>query len=89
MSKNPTVVPRPDRPITDWQKQVGIRVAQLYSVELDPQAFVVQGTGNPIGYPDIVVDVPESDWQVFKQVNRDKGDSLLGIAWSPDAPPGW
>ena len=33
--------------------------------------------------------VSEEERIPFKQVNRDEGESLLGIAWFPDAPQGW
>jgi len=89
MSRNPTVVPKFNVPISKWQQEIGLRVAELYDVSLDPESFVVMGNGTPIGYPDIKVDVPDSEWRVFKRVNRDKGDSLLGIAWSPESPLGW
>jgi hypothetical protein len=29
------------------------------------------------------------EWEIFKPVNRDRGDALLGMMWTPDAPPGW
>ena len=89
MSRNPTVVPQYEVPVSAWQKEIGLRVAELYDVSLDPDSFVVKGSGKPIGYPNINVDVPDTEWRVFASVNRDKGDSLLGIAWSPDAPDGW
>ena len=89
MSQNPTVVPKVGVPITAWQKEVGLRVAELYGVTLNPETFVVEGTGTPIGYPDIEVEVPDSEWRIFGEVNRDRGDSLLAIAWSPDAPEDW
>ena len=89
MSANPTVVPKFNVPTTTWQREIGLRVAELYEVTLDPETFVVQGEGTPIGYPNIKIDVPQDSWRVFENVNRDKGASLLGVAWSPDAPDGW
>lgn len=89
MSRNPTVVPKFNVPVSQWQKEIGLRIAELYDVSLDPVTFVVKGDGTPIGYPNIKVDVPDSEWRVFDKVDRDRGDSLLGIAWSPDAPQGW
>jgi len=83
----PSVVPKHGTPPTPWQRKVGLRVAELYGVVLDPETFVVQGKGSPIGYPKIEMNVSEDEWLPFKPVNRDRGDSLLGICWVPDAPP--
>jgi len=89
MSQSPTVVPKYGVPISEWQKEIGLRVAELYGVNLDPETFVVIGSGTPIGYPIMEIDVTEEEWRLFKAVNRDRGDSLLGISWGPDAPEGW
>lgn len=64
-------------------------MADLYGVELDPETFVVIGKGTPIGFPRLKVEVSEEEWLPFRPVNRLRGDSLLAVAWSPDAPPGW
>ena len=89
MSQNPSVVPKYKVPTTKWQREIGLRIAELYQVNLDPETFVVQGDGTPIGYPNIKIDVPDSSWRIFENVDRDKGDSLLGIAWLPDSPAEW
>jgi hypothetical protein len=89
MTRNPTVVPKYGIPISDWHKEIGLCVADIYGATLDPDTFVVIGSGSPIGYPKMDIDVPEEEWRLFKAVNRDRGDSLLGIAWTPDAPEGW
>ena len=89
MTRNPTVVPKHNVPPTEWQQEVGLRVAELYGVDLDPETFVVRGKGSPIGYPKMEIQVNEDEWLPFRPVNRDRGDSLLGISWSPDAPEGW
>lgn len=89
ISRSPAVIPKYGVPITDWQKEVGLRVAELYGVNLDPETMVVIGSGVPIGYPIIEQEVTEKEWLPFRAVNRDHGDSLLGITWSPDAPEGW
>jgi hypothetical protein len=85
----PSVVPQYGKVPTPWQKEVGLRVAELYGVVLDPETFIVRGKGSPIGYPKIEIDVSKEEWLPFKGVNRDRGDSLLGICWVPDAPKGW
>jgi hypothetical protein len=89
ISRNPSVVPKYGQVPTEWQKEVGLHVAGLYGVQLDPETFVVIGKGKPIGYPKMKILVEEEEWLPFKQVNRDRGDSLLGIGWNPDAPEGW
>jgi len=87
--KFPSVVPRYGMTPTPWQRDVGLRVAELYGVVLDPETFIVKGKGSPIGYPKIDINVSEEEWLPFKQVDRDRGDSLLGICWFPDHPEGW
>jgi GNAT superfamily N-acetyltransferase len=90
MSRNPAAVPRPDIVPTAWQQEVGAAVAEAYGVEaFDPATFVCRGSGVPIGYPVIEVDVPPEEWVVFRPVNRDRGDSLLGISWMGGPPEGW
>ncbi|MBI4767720.1 MAG: hypothetical protein HY787_24520 [Deltaproteobacteria bacterium] len=89
MRGNPTVVPKVGHPPSPWHQEVGLFVAGLYGVQLNPETFVVIGKGEPIGYPKINIHVAEEEWLPFKTVNRDRGDSLLGIAWNPDAPEGW
>jgi hypothetical protein len=83
-------VPRSGIRPTSWQREVGRVIADAYGVEaFDPETFVCRGAGTPIGYPIIDFEVEPADWEVFRHVDRDRGDSLLGIVWRPDAPPGW
>ena len=89
ISRSPAVIPKYGIPLSDWQKEVGLKVAGLYGVNLDPETMVVIGAGVPIGYPIIEQEVTEEEWLPFRAVNRDRGDSLLGITWQPDAPEGW
>ena len=89
ISRNPTIVPKYGISPSSWQKEVGLRVAELYGVDIDPETFVVRGKGTPIGYPKMDIQVEEEEWRLFENVNRNRGDSLLAIAWSPDAPDGW
>src|SRR4030042_95244 len=51
MRGNPTVVPKVGHPPSPWQQEVGLFVAGLYGVQLDPETFVVIRKGKPIGYP--------------------------------------
>ncbi|MEX2225990.1 MAG: hypothetical protein WEB52_06030 [Dehalococcoidia bacterium] len=90
MARNPAVVPRPGAAPTEWHQAVGIAIAGAYGVpEFDAQTFVCKGTGVPIGYPVMEVDATPEEWEMFRYVDRSRGDSLLGIAWAPDAPEGW
>jgi hypothetical protein len=83
-------VPRPGIEPTAWQQEVGGVIAEAYGVEqFDPKTFVCRGSGTPVGYPIMDVEVEPLDWEVFRHVDRDRGDSLLGIVWRPDAPYGW
>lgn len=90
MSSNPTAVPAPGRRPTAWHMEVGQAIADEYGVEtFDPEHFVCVGSGTPIGFPIVELEVEPWEWEVFQPVDRERGDSLLGIAWSPDAPSGW
>lgn len=65
-------------------------MAGAYGVEhFDPATFVCAGSGKAIGYPILDMDVEPEEWEVFAGVDRDRGDSLLGLCWVPDAPEGW
>jgi hypothetical protein len=90
MARNESVVPRPGVPITDWQRAVGRAVADQYGVaRFDDETFVCIGSGDPIGFPVMEIEVAPEEWIVFKPVDRQRGDSLLGLCWQPDAPAGW
>lgn len=89
MSRNPTVVPKMGATPGAWQQEVGLAVAEVYGSRLDPETFVCVGDGTPIGYPEMEIEATEQEWEIFRRVDRDRGDSLLAIAWSPDAPEGW
>jgi hypothetical protein len=87
---NATVVPRTDAVPTPWQREVGQAVADIYGAEhFDPDTFVCVGSGDPIGYPILEMNTTPEEWEVFEPVDRDRGDTLLGIVWLPDAPAGW
>jgi len=90
MSRNPAAVPRRGVRPTPWQQEVGIAIAEAYgSPGFDPETFVCKGTGVPIGWPIIEIEAAPEEWELFRPVDRSRGDSLLGISWAPDAPPGW
>jgi hypothetical protein len=85
-----TRIPRYGITPTAWQREVGQAIADVYGVpRFDAETFVCHGTGEPIGYPNIEMEVEPEEWRIFEQVDRDRGDSLLGLTWSPDAPEGW
>jgi hypothetical protein len=83
-------VPRPGVRPTAWQQEVGRAIADAYEVEdFDAETFVCRGSGRPIGDPIIDLQLEPEDWEAFRHVDDDRGDSLLGIMWMPDAPAGW
>jgi len=87
---NPAAVPHPGSRPSAWQREVGIAIAEAYgSPGFDPETFVVKGSGAPIGWPVIEIEATPEEWEMFKPVDRAKGDSLLGIAWQPTPPEGW
>ena len=85
----PSVVPREGKALSPWHLEIAARVAELYGSRLKEGSMVIDGGGRPIGWPRIEIDVTDEEWSPFRDVDRDRGDSLLAIAWSPDAPPGW
>jgi len=90
VARSESGVPRPGVRPTVWQQEVGRVIADAYGEEtFDPETFVCKGAGTPIGYPVIDLEVEPLDWEVFRHVDRERGDSLLGIVWMPDAPPAW
>lgn len=89
VSHTSNAVPLPGVPIGEWQKEVGVQVAQLFGAEIDPKTFVVRGPGRPIGYPEVEYDISPDDAALFAEVDRERGDSLLAMSWMPDAPKGW
>lgn len=88
--RNPQAVPHRGKRPTEWQREVGVAIADAYgSPGFDPDTFVVKGSGVPIGWPIIEIEATEEEWAIFKPVDRSRGDSLLGIAWNPNPPAGW
>lgn len=89
-AKNPQAVPYRGKKPTEWQKEVGQAIADVYgSPGFDPETFVVKGSGVPIGWPVIEIHAEPEEWDLFGPVDRSKGDSLLGIAWHGSVPEGW
>lgn len=86
---NPLSVPTAGRRPTRWQQAVGLAVAEAYGSTLDPETFVCIGPGTPIGYPNEEFEPTEEERAAYAAVDRDRGDNLLVINWSPDTPPGW
>ncbi len=82
-------IPKNGVRLSDWHKEIGLKVAEIYGVNIDPETLVVIGDGSPCGYPKVKSEVSEEEWLPFKTVNRERGDSLLGISWAPNAPADW
>jgi len=84
-----SAVPRAGVELSDWHKEVGLQVAALFGVTVDPETFVVRGEGEPIGFPRLSYEPTPEEGQLFRLVDRTRGDSLLAISWMPTAPEGW
>ena len=82
-------VPEPGRPLSPWHMEMVERVAALYRAKVYPGTCVVIGKGVPIGYPRVDVVATDIEHRMFENVDRDKGDALLAMSWTPDAPGGW
>lgn len=90
LSRLPGAVPRIGVPPTPWQQEVGAAVAAAYGVaRFDPETFVCAGRGRPIGHPLLDVEATPDEWALFERIDREKGESLLGMAWVRDVPAGW
>jgi len=87
--KDPTAVPRLGRRPTAWQQAVGLAIADAYGSHLDPETFVCVGSGAPIGYPNEEFEPTDAEREAYAAVDRDRGDNLLVINWTPDGPAGW
>ena len=86
---SPTHVPQRRVPPTAWQREVGAAIARIYGVEeFCEDTFVCVGSGRPM-FPVIEIDVRPEEWDVFTPLDRERGDSLLALCWTPVAPPGW
>jgi hypothetical protein len=89
MSWSPSCVPARGRRPTPWQQEVGIAIARAFGVEqFDPETFVCAGSGTPMR-PIIDVEVQAEEWEPFANADTARGDCLLGMLWTPDAPDGW
>lgn len=83
------VVPLAGQPVTTWHREMIERIAALYKINVDPMTSRVIGKGGPIGYPRMAYEATADEVTVFRDVDRDKGDSLLAMSWRPDPPAGW
>lgn len=82
-------LPDPDRPLSPWHREVVDAVAALYGATVYPGTCIVIGKGKPVGFPRVDVQASDSELSLFENVDRDRGDSLLAMSWSPAAPEGW
>ncbi len=82
-------IPEPGRPLSPWHLEMVERVAALYCVKVHPGTCVVIGKGMPIGYPRLDVLATDAELRMFEKVNRDRGEALLTMSWTPEAPSGW
>ena len=82
-------IPEGDHPLSPWYLEMVECVASLYCVKVHPGTCVVIGKGMPAGYPRMKVKATDAELRMFEKVNRDKGEALLAMSWTPDAPSGW
>lgn len=84
-----STIPSTTKPISDWHQEVGLVVAGILGSELNPENFVVQGSGKAVGYPKVKYQTSAEEDRLFAAVDREQGDSLLTMCWMPDAPHDW
>ena len=82
-------IPEPGRLLSPWHLEMVERVAALYCSKVHPGTCVVIGKGMPIGYPRLDVVATNAELRMFEKVNRDRGEALLTMSWTPEAPSGW
>lgn len=86
----PGLVPTVGRQPTQWQRDVGAVIAETIGVDdYDAPTFVCRGRGRPIGEAVIQLDASSEDWELFRNVDRARGDTLLAFGFWPSAPDGW
>lgn len=82
-------IPDPDRPLSVWHVEMVEAIAALYGAKVYPGTCIVAGKGEPIGFPRISVEATDAELGLFKNVDRNQGDALLAMSWSPQAPNDW
>ena len=92
--RTPGGLPRPGMLLNELHRAAGRAIAAaLESDDFDLETFVCRGPGRPIGKAVLEVDprVTPEEWAWFANVDRSRGDTLLGINWNPtlDPPEGW
>jgi hypothetical protein len=90
--KAPQAVPRTGMLLDEVHRATGRAVAAaLESADFDEETFVCRGPGRPIGNAVLDVDpnVTPEEWARFANVDRSRGDTLLGVNWILDPPPHW
>jgi hypothetical protein len=58
-------------------------------VHFDADTFVCSGRGRPIGHPVMDIEATPEEWKLFERIDRSRGESLLGMTWIREPPPGW
>lgn len=89
MTWSPNHVPKRGSRPSVWQQEVGAAIARAYDVDqFDRETFVCAGSGVPMR-PILDVDVEPEEWEPFAHLDVERGDCLLGLLWTPNAPEGW
>ena len=90
MMRLSTAVPKIGIAPSAWHREIGAAIADAYGVRrFDPDTFVCIGRGRPIGFPVLDVEATAEELGLFRRLDRQRGDSLLGFAWLGTPPPGW
>lgn len=86
---SPACVPASGVPLSEWHQETLEAAATAFGVSVDSRTGIVKGSGRPVGYPRLAFEPTEAERELFQNVDRTSGDSLLAIAWLPNAPDGW
>ncbi|MEM9844993.1 MAG: hypothetical protein AAF965_09360, partial [Pseudomonadota bacterium] len=86
---SPACVPAPGVVLSDWHRETLEAAAAAFGVSVEVPSGVVKGPGRPVGYPKLAYEPTDAERALFEGVDRARGDSLLTVAWLPNAPDGW
>lgn len=90
MGVRPDAVPRPGVRPSTRQREVGSMVASLYgAADFDDEHFVCIGDGRGVGTPLVDVSARPEELELFRHVDRARGDTLLALSWVSRPPAEW
>lgn len=87
---HPRGVPRPGLRPSAFQQEIGYAVAALFGAfDFDAEHFVCVGDGRSVGTPLVDVTATPQELDLFRHVDRARGDTLLALSWVTKPPPQW